>query len=117
MFHQKRLTVAQTGMSLFTSDFPNSLVLEDDDTAKDTAPKKLHIYILDETETAKTVVVAFGLDYKFSHIASEEESKILRKQKLRGVEAKSEDEEEDEEFSDVLAQAEQINSSGSSLEN
>jgi hypothetical protein len=114
MIHQKRIPLtACSDMQVFTVDYPNVLVLEDMET------DALHIYELDETETAPTVVVAYGLDYRFTHIASKEEEKELRERKRLG-QLKSVPTDEDEvppSFEDVLLQAEKINAVGSDLEN
>jgi hypothetical protein len=111
---QKRVPLSRTGMSLFTANFPASLVLEDEDE-----PSHLHLYELDESQTAKTVIVAFGYDYRFVRLATADEAKEMRHQKETGVEGKDPPEdgaEDDEELSDDLTQVvEQINSIGSKM--
>jgi hypothetical protein len=113
MNHQRRIPLTCAGMTVFTVDYPNTLVLEDDET------NALHIYELDETETAKTVIVAYGLDYRFTHIASQEEEKELRAKKAAGA-LKSVPSDEDEvppSFEDVMLSAGKINATGSNAEN
>jgi hypothetical protein len=110
---QKRIPLTACGMKVFACRYPETLILEDDEEIC-----SLHIYELDETESAKTVIVAYGLDYRFSRLATKEEESEMRKQRLTGELKHSPDMEDiTSEFAEILAQAEQINSLGSRLEN
>ena len=113
---QRRVPLKSCGLDLFTANYPTSLVLED---AEDGGI--LHIYELDESQTAKTVIVAFGYDYRFVRLATEDEAKEMRQQKKSGIEGKmppeeGDDTKEDDELSDDLTKVvEQINSIGSKM--
>ena len=112
---QRRIPLKASGLDLFTANFPTTLVLED---AEDGI---LHLYELDETQTAKTVIVAFGYDYRFVRLATEIEAAEMRQQKKSGIEGKmppeeGDDTKEDDELSDDLTKVvEQINSIGSKM--
>lgn len=102
---QRRVPLTSAGLTLFRTDWPEQLILEDEDNG-------LHIYRLAEDgPPVSRVIVAFGNDYAFSRFATEDEDKEWRQQAKTG---KVIGEEEPEE--DIVAEMDSmINSIGSTI--